>query len=546
MSMPILIARLNPCNISVFRSTRIWTPRIAHRPRGHYPECARFASTRVNGVYDVRVGSYGHVSLSVVAPSVAESEPGNVIIRLPQGPIFRDASTVDGSDGLLRNYSSDRNSISQSKSDTASAQTLADVTSSTVVTINYRLGLSPCDEDNKISSPPKMNDGEASISQSQPEKKMSSSYNYYPTPVHDTLTAFDWVLENLQPARLGVMGKHIGGSLALMLALTEPGSVHAVAAIEPICDWTSLDEYCTLASKRKAQCAPRDLQALLRARGEFFTSAQKYFDPFASPILFLRSAGKDVPRVFPRYLTGVEYPIPVLDVVADESGNVGGNGNGNGGENNAALWDVEENLHDTAETSDPEQQQPVRRRKTLARWPPYGLDYGTSGPKHRYSRGPVEKLEVTLPRVHLFTRQNVDMYMRTGLNTESPSKTDPETSSNAESESESTEPRKHPVPRRRRPRDETVLTHQATEMVEFMRRACFWGRESGVGMERVSLSSLPETGTRATSDRPGDDGRVGAASGKDEVLNEMLHAGNWLVGALDSKLEGDRTSHGES
>ena len=44
--------------------------------------------------------------------------------------------------------------------------------------------------------------------------------------------------------RLGILGTHIGGSVTLMLALTEAKSINAEAALsKPVCDWTVVDEY---------------------------------------------------------------------------------------------------------------------------------------------------------------------------------------------------------------------------------------------------------------------------------------------------------------
>ncbi|KAB8073904.1 hypothetical protein BDV29DRAFT_174739 [Aspergillus leporis] len=148
------------------------------------------------------------------------------------------------------------------------------------------------------------------------------TYHQHPTPIHDTLARLDWVLQNLQPKRLGIIGTHIGGSLAPMLALTAAQSINAVAALEPICDWTGLDEYCVRStddcnavSKKRGKerdSSPRDLVPLLKARERFFATPERYFDAFASPILFLRDPGMDVPRTFPEYLTGSGYPVPVL------------------------------------------------------------------------------------------------------------------------------------------------------------------------------------------------------------------------------------------
>jgi hypothetical protein len=153
--------------------------------------------------------------------------------------------------------------------------------------------------------------------------EVGTSFYQYPTPVHDTIAGLDWIQENLRPAKC-VFGLHIGGSLALMLALTKVQKVMAVAAASPICDWPGLDECCIRIpevidgpkknSKKKASkaVAMPDLVPLLEARKQLFSSFERYFDAFASLILFLRSAGRDVPKAFPQYLTGPEYPTSVL------------------------------------------------------------------------------------------------------------------------------------------------------------------------------------------------------------------------------------------
>lgn len=170
---------------------------------------------------DVPVGSNGHVSLSVIQPSSPNpSSPPNVILYLPPGPLFqgpkisRDNEDGNQADGSSLNIRSDDDGALTPQ------QVLASITSSTVVTVNYRLG--------------------------NPKEADTQSFYKYPFPIHDTLAGFDWIQQNFQPAQLGIFGTHIGGSLALMLALTEAQSIRAVAALEPICDWVGLDEYCTV------------------------------------------------------------------------------------------------------------------------------------------------------------------------------------------------------------------------------------------------------------------------------------------------------------
>ena len=149
--------------------------------------------------------------------------------------------------------------------------------------------------------------------------RLSEQYKY-PTPVHDVLCGFDWIVDHLLPKRginrfgrsesvgqMAVCGEFIGGSLATALALTEcrigqPGIV-ASAISNPIVDWLSLDE---VSESKKGQMAMKklrsedstilsELQRLRYLRGRLFQKPEGYFDPFASPILFFRSAGIGVP-----------------------------------------------------------------------------------------------------------------------------------------------------------------------------------------------------------------------------------------------------------
>ncbi|KAK7549975.1 Alpha/Beta hydrolase protein [Phyllosticta citricarpa] len=158
----------------------------------------------------------------------------------------------------------------------------------------------------------------------------------YPTPVHDVLTAWDWVLENLvakddKSARLGVCGELLGANLATTLALTEchdQGPAIAAAAINnPLVDWILppdlvrsdednndgddgfLDQLqdlagISLAPGRRRGKQPRrpswdahgdnpalPAAAVTRARAALFHDQDGYFDPFASPIHFLRTPG---------------------------------------------------------------------------------------------------------------------------------------------------------------------------------------------------------------------------------------------------------------
>lgn len=140
------------------------------------------------------------------------------------------------------------------------------------------------------------------------------SNNRFPTPVHDTLAGYDWVLRNLLPKRsivrsgrservgkVGVCGELIGGGLATMLALTEcrtgqPGVV-AAAVNNPIVDWVSVaaSEPGRKTSQRLNGQQPTIRDQLRTLRARVFRKPEHYFDPFASPLLLFRSAGVAIP-----------------------------------------------------------------------------------------------------------------------------------------------------------------------------------------------------------------------------------------------------------
>lgn len=495
----------------------------------------------------------------------------NVIVYLPPGPVFQQSSgeheneNGDGAvvrpgenDGVVHPYSSlTHNAVDHFRTQ----HDLAEATASTVITIHYRLGtLEQVEEDEQGLD----YEGQIINPTSQFDNGPRLVHYKYPTPIHDTLLAFDWIQETFQPTQTSILGTHVGGSIALMLALTESESVHAVAALEPICDWTGLDAYCTVpeeehekdqdqeqketepeidpetespepstksrSTKRKKprSPAPPDLVRLLQARESLFDKPSQYFDTFASPLLFLRSPGKPVPTTFPKYLTGPEYPIPVLkprpappvpgdddildlwDAVympeteqwIDDDGVLHGDSSGTGTDDSSSSP-----TPSTASATSILQSYTPRYRKALSRWPPHGLDWGLSGTTwfHPRSKRP-QRSQVILPWVHIFIRgdSNADNNTNThNDNQEAPSK-----------------PRKG-SPRKKSKNEGTVLSHQATDMVDVMRRACFWGRERGVSERGVVLEHVGE----------------GGSEGDDEMWYALAEeeAGRWLF-----KVRGER------
>lgn len=103
----------------------------------------------------------------------------------------------------------------------------------------------------------------------------ASSTHQYPTPCHDVLFAFDWIVQNLvmdelgssSPAPIGVCGQLIGGSLATMLALTEcrlgERGIGAAAVNNPIVDWVFPDTLSSLNTSNPPEATGSDETSLL-------------------------------------------------------------------------------------------------------------------------------------------------------------------------------------------------------------------------------------------------------------------------------------------
>ena len=170
----------------------------------------------------------------------------------------------------------------------------------------------------------------------------ASAKHKFPTPLHDVLAAYDWILthflpqaniedagsDQVDPVSIGVCGELFGGTLATVLALTEchigRRGIRAAAVGNLITDWTAMhavpnggssdlhkeedDLEPTVKKKRASRKASvKDSWAafsanttissasLLRARFALFAKPEHYFDPFASPLLFFRTASSDIP-----------------------------------------------------------------------------------------------------------------------------------------------------------------------------------------------------------------------------------------------------------
>ncbi|KAK5124966.1 hypothetical protein LTR85_001156 [Meristemomyces frigidus] len=239
---------------------------------------ARKLSTSTSQRVTIPCQSNGHITLDIhqptAPPSTTITRP-TVLIYLPRGPV-------------LQNLSHEASTISLLRSSLPFP----------VVQLNYRV----------------------------------SRKHQYPTPIHDVLVGYDWVKQHLLSkraisrtgrselvGRVAVCGELVGGGLATMLALTEcrigqPGIV-AAAVNNPVLDWTEIDDsddhHPSFQLPGSAVGDATDLSTpLSQLRKQVFKKPEHFFDPFASPLLFLRSAGRDVPPAPP------ETPLDDMDILS--------------------------------------------------------------------------------------------------------------------------------------------------------------------------------------------------------------------------------------
>ncbi|RBQ72764.1 hypothetical protein VDGD_05472 [Verticillium dahliae] len=140
---------------------------------------------------------------------------------------------------------------------------------------------------------------------------------YWPTPLHDVLFAYSWLLENLRPenqARRAIYlyGTYLGATLAAALALTEshkhePTAVRGFAAYNGVYNWTmflpdhKLNKPTTYRGKTTPVPPPEEgsaLRVLRDAMPDLFGAPVSLFDAFASPSLFFQTAGLEIPPSF--------------------------------------------------------------------------------------------------------------------------------------------------------------------------------------------------------------------------------------------------------
>ncbi|KAI0439671.1 hypothetical protein F4803DRAFT_28169 [Xylaria telfairii] len=143
----------------------------------------------------------------------------------------------------------------------------------------------------------------------------------WPVPVHDTLKAYTWIIENLVPTTsrsarrdIYVYGSYLGASLATSLALTEAHphermAVRGCVAYNGIYNWTMFlpDHPINKLPKSVSRNFLEDILTLpgdpdfhemKQMASELFNKPDDMFDPFASSCLLFHTPGLLVPPSF--------------------------------------------------------------------------------------------------------------------------------------------------------------------------------------------------------------------------------------------------------
>ncbi|CZT15572.1 uncharacterized protein RCC_01424 [Ramularia collo-cygni] len=297
--------------------------------------------------------SKGFVTIDIHHPVAAPSASPSVAIFLPRGPIIH--SEAD---------------------DASNIAILKSTLSCHIVKINYRWGAD----------------------------------HLFPSPIHDVLTAFDWVSENLLPkraiiragraeraGRIGVCGELIGGQLATALALSECqiGKAGVVAAMvsSPITDWTEFEDLEDSGNPNTTLTK----QVLLKQRKALFRKNEHWFDVFASPALLFRSAGVEVPTTF------LDRPFDEMSELAQLD--------------REDFFQEQLSLSSASSFADytlppAEQEERVRKRKASRRFPSRAL--GLRLPSFRITTGEESPLTGQAMELAHFLRQSLDRVSNAG------------------------------------------------------------------------------------------------------------------------------------
>ncbi|KAI1147722.1 hypothetical protein F4825DRAFT_436506 [Nemania diffusa] len=162
----------------------------------------------------------------------------------------------------------------------------------------------------------------------------------WPAPIHDTLKAYSWIVDNLAPSTytrrdIYVYGSYLGASLATSLALTEAHphermAVRGCVAYNGIYNWTMFLPDHPI-NKLPQSVSRNFLEDLLILPGdttflemkqmtsEYFNKPDDLFDPFASSCLLFQTPGLLVPPSFDESAIGPPSPLADLAWLPEET-----------------------------------------------------------------------------------------------------------------------------------------------------------------------------------------------------------------------------------
>ncbi|OHE94253.1 hypothetical protein CORC01_10413 [Colletotrichum orchidophilum] len=155
-----------------------------------------------------------------------------------------------------------------------------------------------------------------------PESDHGPDFNFttpltWPTPLHDVLTGYNWITDNLLPLGttsrrdIYVYSSHAGASIAASLALTESHH-HERMAVRGLVAWNGIYNWSMFlpdhkvnkpSTPRSKKLPPRPedgsaLHALQMRMPDLFRAPVDLLDPFASPSFFFQTAGMNAPSSF--------------------------------------------------------------------------------------------------------------------------------------------------------------------------------------------------------------------------------------------------------
>ncbi|KAI0514992.1 hypothetical protein F5B22DRAFT_609294 [Xylaria bambusicola] len=162
----------------------------------------------------------------------------------------------------------------------------------------------------------------------------------WPAPIHDTLKAYTWIVENLAPTSYGrrdiyVYGSYLGASLATSLTLTESHphermAVRGCVAYNGVYNWTMfLPDHpinkLPVSSSRNfledilSLPADPEFQGMKQMTDELFNKPGDLFDPFASSCLLFHTPGLLVPPSFNESAIAPSSALADLSWLPDEA-----------------------------------------------------------------------------------------------------------------------------------------------------------------------------------------------------------------------------------